>query len=109
MDGGRFRSCTPGCSLLTYIRHLMTGIGAYYYIVWAIWLRHCLNERQDEFALKWPSIWSIPEVISVAETHQSKTVAWADGYTNGQAKGRGHRKINSNGHRYGSREDRKSV
>jgi dihydroceramidase len=47
----------------------MTGIGSYFYIVWAIYLRHCLNERQDEFVLRWPSYFSIPEVVpqTVAE------------------------------------------
>lgn len=43
--------------------HLMTGTGAYYYIVWGVWLRHCLNGRQDEFELVWPSILSsLPRV-----------------------------------------------
>lgn len=43
--------------------HLMTGLGAYYYINWGIWLRHCLNGRQDEFEMVWPSIFtSIPHV-----------------------------------------------
>lgn len=43
--------------------HLMTGTGAYYYIVWGVWLRHCLNGRQDEFELVWPSILgSLPKV-----------------------------------------------
>lgn len=43
--------------------HLMTGTGAYFYIVWGIWLRHCLNGRQDEFELIWPSLWtSLPRV-----------------------------------------------
>lgn len=43
--------------------HLMTGYGAYFYIVWGIWLRHCLNGRQDEFEMVWPSVWaSIPRV-----------------------------------------------
>lgn len=41
----------------------MTGIGAYLYIVWGIWLRHCLNGRQDEYHLRWARIWHIPEVI----------------------------------------------
>ncbi len=41
----------------------MTGIGSYFYIVWAIWLRHCLNDKQDEYMLNWPSLFSIPEVI----------------------------------------------
>ena len=44
-------------------RHLMTGTGAYFYITWGIWLRHCLNGRQDEYELSWPRIWSLPEVV----------------------------------------------
>ncbi|KKK18847.1 alkaline phytoceramidase [Aspergillus ochraceoroseus] len=48
--------------------HLMTGIGAYLYIVWGIWLRHCLNKRQEEYHLWWPHIWNIPEVIRTSST-----------------------------------------
>lgn len=44
--------------------HLMTGVGAYLCLVWAIWLRHCLNERQDEYKLNWPSWYSLPEIVS---------------------------------------------
>lgn len=54
--------------------HIMTGIGSYYYIVWAIWLRHCLNERQGEYSLNWPSILSVPECIR-APSSQLKPVA----------------------------------
>ncbi|KAK1074648.1 alkaline ceramidase ydc1 [Friedmanniomyces endolithicus] len=44
--------------------HLMTGLGAYFYIAWGIWLRHCLNDRQDEYELVWPSLFtSIPRVM----------------------------------------------
>jgi len=44
--------------------HLMTGTGAYMSLVWGIWLRHCLNERQDEYELHWPSVFSsLPEII----------------------------------------------
>ncbi|KAJ5440972.1 Ceramidase [Penicillium cf. griseofulvum] len=43
--------------------HIMTGIGAYLYITWGIWLRHCLNNRQDEYHLRWAHFWQIPEVI----------------------------------------------
>ena len=43
--------------------HLMTGTGAYFYITWGIWLRHCLNGRQDEYDLRWPILWSLPEVV----------------------------------------------
>jgi dihydroceramidase len=46
-------------------RHLMTGLGAYCYIVWGIWLRHCLNGRQDEYQLVWPHLFSLPEIVYV--------------------------------------------
>ena len=43
--------------------HIMTGIGAYFYITWGIWLRHCLNGRADEYELVWPRlITSLPSV-----------------------------------------------
>ncbi|KAF2842445.1 alkaline ceramidase-like protein [Patellaria atrata CBS 101060] len=43
--------------------HLMTGTGAYFYIIWGIWLRHCLNGRQDEFELVWPRLFtSLPNI-----------------------------------------------
>ncbi|KJY02154.1 alkaline dihydroceramidase like protein [Zymoseptoria brevis] len=43
--------------------HLMTGMGAYCYIVWGIWLRHCLNGRQDEYELVWPGLFtSLPAI-----------------------------------------------
>ena len=61
------------------IRHLMTGTGAYYYIVWGIWLRHCLNYRQDEYELAWPNFWTTPEVVK-------RRGAVADGRANGSAK-----------------------
>ncbi|CAG8953206.1 hypothetical protein HYFRA_00003407 [Hymenoscyphus fraxineus] len=48
--------------------HLMTGIGSYFYLVWGVWLRHCLNGRQDEFMLSWPSYFSIPEVLPRTES-----------------------------------------
>ncbi|KAK6212998.1 alkaline phytoceramidase [Colletotrichum tabaci] len=51
--------------------HLMTGIGGmdymslpYYYITWGIWLRRCLEGREDEYRLVWPrSLSSIPLVV----------------------------------------------
>ncbi|KAL5408161.1 hypothetical protein PMIN03_006659 [Paraphaeosphaeria minitans] len=43
--------------------HLMTGLGGYCYIVWGIWLRHCLNGRQDEFKLHWPRLSTMPMVV----------------------------------------------
>lgn len=41
----------------------MTGTGAYFYIVWGIWLRHHLNYKQNEYELLWPNIWTMPEVV----------------------------------------------
>ncbi|KAK8083017.1 alkaline phytoceramidase, partial [Apiospora saccharicola] len=47
--------------------HLMTGIGAYYYISWRVWIHRCLDGDEDKFQLKWPSIWRLPEVIAIQE------------------------------------------
>jgi dihydroceramidase len=94
--GGKQTSVTPHSSLTPH-RHLMTGIGSYFYIVWAIWLRHCLNERQDEYVLKWPSMmWSIPEVVPRLEAEKSSSYRKSlNGYMNGETKAKS--------------EDRKSV
>ncbi|KAK6582361.1 hypothetical protein PZA11_004769 [Diplocarpon coronariae] len=95
--------------------HLMTGVGAYYYVVWAIWLRHCLNERQDEFVLSWPSIFSIPEVIPSAGAERKgseRTTDYVNDHANGYTSGNKNAKANgNNGHAniHGIREDRKSV
>jgi dihydroceramidase len=60
----------------------MTGIGSYFYIVWAVWLRRCLNDEQDKYMLKWPSVWfSLPEVIPRADAQ--KINANRNGYMNG--------------------------
>lgn len=50
----------------------MTGLGGYVLIVWSIWLRHCLDNKQDEFELHWPRI--IGTVPSV-ERKESAEVA----------------------------------
>ncbi|KAK2731302.1 hypothetical protein FQN57_003457 [Myotisia sp. PD_48] len=47
--------------------HLLTGIGAYMYITWGIWLRHCLNHRQDEYKLHWPRLYRWAEIIRVQD------------------------------------------
>ncbi|CCF34984.1 hypothetical protein CH063_06858 [Colletotrichum higginsianum] len=37
---------------------------AYYYITWGIWLRRCLEGRENEYRLVWPrSLSSIPLVV----------------------------------------------
>lgn len=35
------------------------------YIVWGIWLRHCLSGRQDEYELYWPRFYRWPDVVRV--------------------------------------------
>ncbi|KAJ5679410.1 hypothetical protein N7462_007654 [Penicillium macrosclerotiorum] len=52
--------------------HIMTGIGAYLYIIWGIWLRHCLNGRQDDYHLRWAHFWQIPEVIRTTPTSNNE-------------------------------------
>lgn len=47
----------------------MTGTGAYFYIVWGVWLRHCLNGREREYRLNWPSLFSLPEIVRT-QSHQ---------------------------------------
>ncbi|KAG5298302.1 alkaline ceramidase [Histoplasma ohiense] len=72
--------------------HLMTGIGAYMYIVWGIWLRHCLNGRQEEYQLQWPRIYSFPDVVRVSNQGKrstngsTKLPAAHKPYQNGMAK-----------------------
>ena len=56
-------SLLEGLLTKTDCRHLMTGTGAYFYITWGIWLRHCLNGRQEEYDLSWPRVFSLPEVV----------------------------------------------
>lgn len=53
----------------------MTGFGAYLYIIWGIWLRHCLNGRQEEYHLWWPHVWNFPEVIRTSDKGKSENGA----------------------------------
>ncbi|CZT24438.1 related to alkaline ceramidase [Ramularia collo-cygni] len=56
------------------IWHLFTGVGAYCYIVWGIWLRHCLNGKADEYELHWPSIfWTVPRIVRTQVSHAKRT------------------------------------
>jgi len=60
----------------------MTGLGGYCYIVWGIWLRHCLNGRHDEYKLHWPRLTTMPVVVRTPNAAN----AHANGHTNGSAK-----------------------
>lgn len=36
----------------------------YFYIVWGVWLRHCLNGKHDEYECVWPGLFtSIPNIV----------------------------------------------
>lgn len=62
-------------NILILLRHIMTGIGAYFYITWGVWLRHYLNGKQDEYELVWPSLFtSLPVVV-----RRRKSTAAANG------------------------------
>lgn len=52
--------------------HLMTGIGAYYYITWRIWIHRCLEGNEDKFRLCWPSLLGIPEVVAIEHLEKKK-------------------------------------
>lgn len=44
--------------------HIFTGIGAYYFIIWRVWLTQCLDGNEDRFMLQWPSaLTSFPKVV----------------------------------------------
>lgn len=85
--------------MLILLRHILTGYATYEFLVWAIYLRHCLKEQQDEFVLSWPSYLSVPEVIPRALAEKS------DGFwrsSNGEANGHanGHFSGFTNGYTY---------
>ncbi|QSZ30203.1 hypothetical protein DSL72_004723 [Monilinia vaccinii-corymbosi] len=66
--------------------HLMTGIGSYFYLVWGIWLRHCLNDKQDDYVLHWPHYFSLPEVITRPESSKISNGKSKNGHIPGETK-----------------------
>ncbi|KAI0478666.1 ceramidase-domain-containing protein [Xylariaceae sp. FL0804] len=48
--------------------HLMTGIGAYFYIVWRVWIHRLLAGDEDKYRLYWPSLLSLPQLLREVET-----------------------------------------
>ncbi|EFX01210.1 alkaline dihydroceramidase [Grosmannia clavigera kw1407] len=52
--------------------HLFTGL-AYYFIAWRIWLHRCLEGKEDEYMLQWPSPYtSVPRVVPIYEGDNGK-------------------------------------
>lgn len=67
--------------------HLMTGIGAYCYIVWGIWLRRVLNGQQEQYRIHWPRLWTLPEIVKVEEDEKGDGMAMGNGgWANGAVK-----------------------
>lgn len=62
----------------------MTGIGAYCYLVWGIWLRHCLNKRQAEFKLVWPSFFVMPEIVRVGRQTDNSAASVSEAVKKGK-------------------------
>lgn len=59
--------------MLTHsFRHVMTGVGAYFYLTWGIWLRHCLNFKQDQYELVWPHLTTMPVVLRRRHAHANR-------------------------------------
>ena len=47
-------------------RHIFTGFAGYFNLTRLIWLRYCLEGKQDGFQLAWPSVFtSVPVVVRV--------------------------------------------
>lgn len=61
--------------------HIFTGLGAYYFIIWRVWLERCLDGGEAEYRLYWPSTFSsVPRVLPRDGLAAQK---------NGRANGRG--------------------
>ncbi|KAB5563527.1 ceramidase [Coniochaeta sp. 2T2.1] len=43
--------------------HLFTALGAYYFIIWRVWLIRCLGAGEAGFKLDWTGMFKIPQVI----------------------------------------------
>lgn len=65
--------------------HIFTSLGAYYFIIWRVWLEICLEGKERELMLYWPSPYtSVPRVFP-------RTDALAGASRNGHANGNGHK------------------
>lgn len=65
----------------------MTGTGAYFYLVWGVWLRHCLNDRQGDYDLHWPSkFYTLPEIVPAKKVASGKSNGSTNGHINARSK-----------------------
>lgn len=49
-------------------RHILTGYGAYCYIIWGAHLRHILEGNQHKYEMIWPRLYSLPELVRKPES-----------------------------------------
>lgn len=61
--------------------HLLTGYGAYCYIVWGIHLRHILNGDQENYELIWPRLYNLPELVRKQVPKATSNGKTPNGYT----------------------------
>lgn len=64
--------------------HIFTGLGAYYFIIWRVWLERCLDGGEVDFVLHWPSA-----LTSVPRIRPRRILAAGKAYGNGHANGFG--------------------
>lgn len=79
--------------------HIFTSLGAYYFIIWRVWLERCLDGKENEFMLSWQSTYrSVPRVVP-----RRGHVANGNGHSNGNGKANGNGQkngySNGNGHK----------
>lgn len=73
--------------------HVFTGLGAYYWVIWRMWLERCLDGEEGVFMLNWPSMFkSVPRILP--RPRQGTRM-------NGNGNGNGHGHGNGNGHAHG--------
>ncbi|KAJ4394319.1 alkaline ceramidase ydc1 [Gnomoniopsis smithogilvyi] len=69
--------------------HVFTGLGAYYWVIWRMWLGRCLDGEEADFMLNWPSvITSVPRIVP-RPRQGVKAKANGNGNSNGYANGFG--------------------
>ncbi|CAN8099532.1 unnamed protein product [Discula destructiva] len=72
--------------------HVFTGLGAYYWLVWRIWLERCLDGGDSMYMLNWPSaMTSVPRIVPrPVPIGKTQTNGYGNGRANGNGYGSGH-------------------
>jgi dihydroceramidase len=59
--------------LIAIYRHIFTGIAGYFNLNRVIWLRYCLDGKQDDVQLVWPSVFTSMPVVVRLENKKRKS------------------------------------